>query len=159
MLEHLPGQYCHIFWNMGQKTNKLYISALSVHEFHASDLGHYTTLYRFLDGQKRTASNLTFQDFKGFIGTKNIFFFNSREGFFRKSPLCTFSYINPGFGGPWGILWIFFVIFIIFKRMLLAKKIFKFHAKVQKWHFGKIEKLAKSIPLKRYENGNKKKYP
>ena len=34
--------------------------------------------------------------------------FNSRDGFFRKSPFCTFSCINPGFGGPWGMLWIFF---------------------------------------------------
>ena len=25
---------------------------------------------------------------------------NSRESFFRKSPFCTFSCINPGFGGP-----------------------------------------------------------
>jgi hypothetical protein len=30
-----------------------------------------------------------------------------------------------------------------FKRMLLAKKNFKFHARVQKCHFGKIEKLPK----------------
>ena len=30
--------------------------------------------------------------------------FNSRDGFFRKSPFCTFSCINPGFGGPWGML-------------------------------------------------------
>ena len=57
--------------------------------------------------------------------------------------------------------------------MLLAKKNFEFHAQVQKCHFGKIEKLpkwhfwtcawnpknflAKSILLKHYENGNKKK--
>ena len=38
--------------------------------------------------------------------------FNSREGFFRKSPFCTFSWINPGFGGPCGMLWIFFLIAI-----------------------------------------------
>ena len=30
--------------------------------------------------------------------------FKSRESFFRKSPFCTFSCINPGFGGPWGML-------------------------------------------------------
>ena len=55
--------------------------------------------------------------------------------------------------------------------MPLAKKNFKFHAQVQKCHFGKIAKmallnlcmkfkkfLAKSILLKHYENGNKKKY-
>ena len=54
--------------------------------------------------------------------------------------------------------------------MLLAKKSFKCHAWVEKCHFGKIAKmallnpcmkfeifLAKSILLKHYENGNKKK--
>ena len=30
--------------------------------------------------------------------------FNSCDGFFRKSPFCTFSCINPGFGGPWDML-------------------------------------------------------
>ena len=41
--------------------------------------------------------------------------------------------------------------------MLLTKKIFEFHAQVQKCHFGKIEKLAKwhfltkSISLKHYK--------
>ena len=57
--------------------------------------------------------------------------------------------------------------------MLLAKKIFKFHARVQKCHFGNFSILpkwhfwtrawnlkiflAKSILLKQYENDNKKK--
>ena len=57
--------------------------------------------------------------------------------------------------------------------MLMAEKKIQFHAQVQKCHFGKIEKLpkwhfwtcawnskiflAKSILLKLYENGNKKK--
>ena len=30
--------------------------------------------------------------------------FNSRDGFFRKSPFCTFSCMNPGFCGPWDML-------------------------------------------------------
>ena len=58
--------------------------------------------------------------------------------------------------------------------MFFAKKNFEFHARVQKCHFGKNEKLpkwhfwtrawnskiflAKSILLKHYENGNKKKF-
>ena len=57
------------------------------------------------------------------------------------------------------------------KRSLLAKKFFEFHARVQKCHFGRMEKLskwhfwthpwnskkflAKSILLKHYENGDK----
>ena len=47
--------------------------------------------------------------------------FNSCDGFFRKSPFCTFSCINPGF-------W--------------AKKI-KFHAPVQKFHFGNFSIFPK----------------
>ena len=53
---------------------------------------HAHCLYRFLDGEKIPASNLVFQAFKGFIGTKNktkksIF----ARAFLRKSTFCTFS--------------------------------------------------------------------
>jgi hypothetical protein len=71
--------------------------------------------------------------------------FNSHEGFFRKSPFCTFYCINPGFSGPWGMLWIFFliVIFIMLQKNAFGQKNFKIHARVQKCHFGTIEKLPK----------------
>ena len=45
---------------------------------------------------------------------------NFHKGFFRKSPFCTFSFINPWFVGPCDKLWIFFLIAIFI--MLLAKK-------------------------------------
>ena len=43
-------------------------------------------------------------DFKGHKNLNQQKIFNSRDGFFRKSPVCTFSCINPGFGGPWDML-------------------------------------------------------
>jgi hypothetical protein len=88
------------------------------------------------------------------MNLKQKYFFNSREGFFRKTPFCSFSWINPGFGGPWGMLWIFFLfgIFIMLQKKAFGQKKFKFHARVQKCHFGKIKKLPKiaSRELKKY---------
>ena len=57
---------------------------------------------------------------------KTNFFFNSREGFFRKSLFCTFFCINPGFGGPWDKLWIFFLIaiFIMLQKNAFGQKNF-----------------------------------
>ena len=78
-------------------------------------------------------------DFKGHKNLNQQKIFNSRDGFFRKSPVCTFSCINPGFVWPWDMF-------------------------LSKWHFwtcawnSKIF-LAKSILLKHYENGNKKNFP
>ena len=71
--------------------------------------------------------------------------FNSHESFFRKSPFCTFSCINSGFGGPWDKLWKNFVIaiFIMLQKNVFGKKKFECHARNQKCHFGKIEKLPK----------------
>jgi len=42
----------------------------------------------------------------------------------RKSQFSTLTYLNPGFGGPWDMLGIFFVNvkFITLHRRLLAKK-------------------------------------
>ena len=96
--------------------------------------------------KKLGASNLVFQAFEGFIGTKKQEKnFNSREGFFRKSPFCTFYCINPGFGGPWGMLWIFFLIaiFIMLQKNAFGQKNFKFHARVQKCHFGNFSIFPK----------------
>ena len=58
-------------------------------------------LYRILDGKKTSR----FQFSVPGLGEihRNLKQFNSRESFFRKSPFCTFSCINPGFGGPWVI--------------------------------------------------------
>ena len=42
--------------------------------------------------------------------------------------------INPGFGRPWGMLWILFVngTFIMPQKKSFGQKIFEFHTRVQK---------------------------
>ena len=97
-------------------------------------------LYRILDSKKTTRSQFSVPGLREIHrNLKQEKSFNSRESFFRKSPFCTFSYINPGSGGPWDKLWIFFIpIFIMLQKNALAKKNFEFHAQVQKCHFGKI---------------------
>ena len=60
------------------------------------------SLYRFLDGQKNTRFWFSVPGLRGIHrNLKQSKNFNSRKGFFRKSPFCTFSCINPGFCGPW----------------------------------------------------------
>ena len=51
-------------------------------------------------------------------------FFNSHEPSFRKSPFCTFSCINPEFGGPWDMLWKIFLIaiFIMLQKNTFGQK-------------------------------------
>ena len=73
--------------------------------------------------------------------------FNSHDGFFRKSPFCTFSCINPGFGGPWGMLWIFFLngTFIMLQKNTFGQKKFWISctgSKVPFWKNWKIAKMA-----------------
>ena len=64
---------------------------------------HY--LYRILDSKKTSCFQFSVPGLReihrNLEQQKN---FNSRDGFFRKSPFCTFSCINPGFGRPWGML-------------------------------------------------------
>jgi hypothetical protein len=79
-------------------------------------------LYRFLDNKKLATSNFSVPGLQGIHrNLKQEKKFNSREGFFRKSRFCTFYSINPGFGGPWGMLWIFFLIAIF---IMLQKNAF-----------------------------------
>ena len=96
------------------------------------------------------------------------------ESFLRQSSVCTLTYLNPGFGGPWDMLGIFFVNikFITLHRSLLENFFFEFHVRVQKCHFGNFSFLAKwhfwtrawnskfilakSILLEHYENVNEK---
>ena len=69
----------------------------------------------------------------------------SCESFLRKSQFSKLSYLNPGFGGPWDIIGIFFVnaIFKTHQTSLLAKNVFEFQAQDQKCHFGNFSILAK----------------
>ena len=69
------------------------------------------------------------------------------QGFFRKSPFCTFSCINPGFGGTWDKLWIFFhvAIFLMLQKNAFGQKkiwISCTGSKVPFWQNWKIAKMA-----------------
>ena len=70
---------------------------------HTPSISHF--LYRVLDGKKTTRSQFSVPGLReihrNLKQEKNN---NSRKSFFRKSPFCTFSCINPGFGGHWDIL-------------------------------------------------------
>ena len=134
-------------------------------------------LYRILDSKKTSHFQFSVpglrETHRNLKQQKN---FNSRDGFFRKSPFCTFSCIYPGFGGPWGMLWIFFLngTFIMLQKKTFGQETFWISymgSKVPFWQKWKIAKmallnpcmkfkifLAKSILLKHYENANKKKY-
>ena len=99
-------------------------------------------LYRFLDNQKNTRSQFNVPGLREIHrNLKQEKNFNSREGFFRKSPFCTFFCINPGFGGPWNMFWIFFLfaIFIMLQKKAIGQK--QFHARVQKCRFGNFSKF------------------
>ena len=70
-------------------------------------------LYRFLDGKKTTCSQFSVPGLLEIHWNlkkekKN----NSRESFFWISPFFSFFCIDPGFGGLWDKLWIFFLIAI-----------------------------------------------
>ena len=82
-------------------------------------------------------------------------FFNSRKGFFRKSPFCPFSCINPGFCGPLGMLWIFFLIaiFIMLQKNAFGQKnqISCTGSKVPFWQFFNSGKMALLNPCMEYK--------
>ena len=56
------------------------------------------------------------------------FNFNFCNPVFRKSPFCTFSCVNPGFGGPLNMLWNLFLIaiFIMLQKKDFGKEKLKF---------------------------------
>ena len=67
-------------------------------------------LYRILDSKKTSRFQFSIPGLREIHrNLKQQKHFDSRDGFFRKSPFCTFFCINPGFGRSWGMLWIFFV--------------------------------------------------
>ena len=87
-------------------------------------------LYRILDSKK--TSRFQFSVLPGLReihrNLKQQKKFNSCDGFFRKSPFCTFSCINPGFGRPWDMLQKDFLIaiFIMLQKNAFGKKISNF---------------------------------
>ena len=58
-------------------------------------------LYRFLDGKKTTRFQFSIPGLREIHrNLKQQKIFKSHESFFRKSPFCSFSCINPRFGRP-----------------------------------------------------------
>ena len=115
-------------------------------------------LYRFSDGKKTTRSQFSLPGLqeihRNLKQEKN---FNSRESFFRKSPFCTLSCINPGFGGTWDKLWIFFLIpiFIMLQKNAFGQNFFWFScigSKVPFWQFFNF-KVALLKPCMKFEAG------
>jgi hypothetical protein len=134
-------------------------------------------LYRFLDGQKNTRFYFSIPGLRGIHrNLKQQKQFNSRESFFRKSPFCTFSCINPRFGGPWDMLRKKFLIaiFIMLQKNAFGQKKIRISCKCSKvpfWQNWKIAKMAllnpcmkfkffltKRLLLRHYESAIYKKY-
>ena len=67
------------------------------------------------------------------------------EAFLRKSSVCTLTDLNPVFGKPWDMLWLFFGFgtFIMLQKKSFGQKQFQFYARVQKCHFGNFSILPK----------------
>ena len=81
---------------------------------------------------------------------------NSLEGFFRKSPFCTFYCINPGFGRPWNMLRkkILIAIFIMLQKDAFGQKKFWISctgSKVPFWQFFIFAKMALLNPCMNFK--------
>ena len=105
-------------------------------------------LYRILDSKKTSHFQFSVPGLReihrNLKQQRNL---NSRDGFFRKSPFCTFSCINPGFGGPWDMLWKIFLIaiFIMLQKNTFGQKNFWISctgSKVPFWQFFNFAKMA-----------------
>ena len=105
-------------------------------------------LYTFLEGKKTTPFQFSVPGFREIhrnLKKKNNN--NSHESSFRKSPFCTFSCINPGFGRLWDMLRKIFLIpiFIMLQKNAFGQKIFWISctgSKVPFWQKWKIAKMA-----------------
>ena len=115
-------------------------------------------LYRILDSKKTSHFQFSvpglWEIHRNLKQQKN---FNSHDGFFRKSPFCTFSCINPGFGGPWGMLWIFFLngTFIMLQKNTFGQKKFWISctgSKVPFWQFFIFAKMTLLNPCMKFKN-------
>ena len=113
-------------------------------------------LYRFLDNQKNTRSQFSVPGLQKIHRNlkKKKKIFNSHEGFFRKSPFCTFllhkSWIWRTLGHVMDIF--SYCHFHNASKECFWPKIFSnFMPRFKNF-------LAENILLKHYENGNKKKY-
>ena len=101
---------CKLQSNRADCTNTNGICTVHVHIWKIKYDYHSTHfLYKILDSKKTSRFQFSVPDLweihRNLKQQKKL---NSHGGFFRKSPFCTFSCINPGFGGPWDMLRIFF---------------------------------------------------
>ena len=125
-------------------------------------LSHF--LYMILDSKKISHFQFSIPGFwEIYRNLKQQKNFSSHDGFFRKSPFCTFSCINPGFGGPWGILWIFLFIgiFIMLQKIIFGQKKFQISctgSKVPFWQFFNFSKMALFNRCMKFENFFDQKY-
>ena len=102
-------------------------------------------LYRLLDNPKNTRSQFSVP------GLWEI-----HRNLKQKISICTFSCINPGFGGPWDKLWIFFLIpiFIMLQKNAFGQKKFWISctgSKVPFWQKWKIAKMALLNPCMKFK--------
>ena len=79
-----------------------------------------------------------------------------RESFLRKVSVCTLTDLNPGFGGPWNMLWILFVYgtFIMPQKKSFGQTKFWISctgSKVPFWQNGKIAKMALLNPCMKFK--------
>ena len=118
---------------------------------------HSHCLYRFLDNQKNTCSQFSVPGLREIQrNLKQNKKFNSREGFFRKSPFCTLFCINPGFGRALGMLRKknLTAIFIMLQKNAFGQKIFWIScpgSKVPFWQFFNFAKMALLNPCMIFE--------
>ena len=156
MRYHFFLHYGWFFQNLGKEGWRTFM-----HTTVLCNLASSHFLYRFLDGKKTTRSQFSVPGLRDIHrNLKQEKNFNSRESFFRKSPFCTFSCINPGFGGPWGMLWIFFLngTFIMLQKNTFGQKKFWISctgSKVPFWQFFNFSKHSRHYHLQVQANPKK----
>ena len=114
-------------------------------------------LYRFLEGKKTSRFQFSVPGLRRIHSNlKQTKKFNFREGFFKKSPFCTFPCINPGFGGPWVMIQKKFLIaiFIMLQKNTFGQKNFWISctgSKVLFWQFFIFAKMALLNPCMKFK--------
>ena len=104
-------------------------------------------LYRILDSKKTSHFQFSVPGLREIHRSqKQQKNFNSRDGFFRKSPFCTFSCIYSGIGRPWVMLRkkILIAIFIMLQKNTFGQQKFWISctgSKVPIWQFFNFAKI------------------
>ena len=110
-----PPEFCSQPYQNSGHTVQLNKKTLQVRESWRALFAHF--LYRILDSKKTSRFKFCVPGLQEIHrNLKQQKKFGCHDGFFRKSPFCTFSCINPGFGGPLDKLLIFFLVAIFIMR-------------------------------------------